>query len=63
MLALNYDHLRQVKSVLVDGGYTGSNFAADVYTNLKATVQVAKRNVINLKYYRNAGLLNDLSVG
>ena len=47
MLALNYDHLRQVKSVLVDGGYTGSNFAADVYTNLKATVQVAKRNELH----------------
>ncbi|MCB7462826.1 transposase, partial [Lactiplantibacillus argentoratensis] len=30
-----------------DGGYTGSNFAADVYTNLKATVQVAKRNELH----------------
>ncbi|WP_235714536.1 MULTISPECIES: IS5 family transposase [Lactobacillaceae] len=47
MLALNYGHLRQVKSVLVDGGYTGFNFAADVYTNLKATVQVAKRNELH----------------
>ena len=34
-------------SVLVDGGDTGSNFAADVYTNLKATVQVAKRNELH----------------
>ncbi len=47
MLALNSGHLQQVKSVLVDGGYTGSNFAADVYTNLNATVQVAKRNELH----------------
>ncbi|MGA3473177.1 IS5 family transposase [Lactiplantibacillus plantarum] len=47
MLALNSGHLQQVKSVLVDGGYTGSNFVADVYTNLNATVQVAKRNELH----------------
>jgi len=47
MLALNSSHLSQVSTVLVDGGYTGSNFAADVHTNLKATVQVAKRNELH----------------
>ncbi|WP_262344727.1 IS5 family transposase [Lactiplantibacillus plantarum] len=47
MLALNCEHLQQVKSVLVDGGYTGDNFAATVQSNLKATVQVAKRNELH----------------
>ncbi|OXC19946.1 transposase [Lactobacillus crispatus] len=47
MLALHADHLKNVRSVLVDGGYTGTNFAIDVKTNLKATVQVAKRNELH----------------
>ena len=47
MLALNCEHLQQVKSVLVDGGYTGDNFAATVQSNLKATVQVAKCNELH----------------
>jgi transposase len=64
MLALNSGHLQQVKSVLVDGGYTGSNFAADVYTNLNATVQVAKRNELHkFEVLHNAGSLNVPSVG
>ncbi|MCP9370290.1 IS5 family transposase, partial [Lentilactobacillus kefiri] len=44
MLALNAENLRRVRSVLVDGGYSGRNFAMDVQLNLKATTQVAKRN-------------------
>ncbi len=47
MLALHAEHLKNVRSVLVDGGYTGTNFAIDVKTNLKATVQVAKRNELH----------------
>lgn len=47
MLALHADHLKNVRNVLVDGGYTGTNFAIDVKTNLKATVQVAKRNELH----------------
>lgn len=47
MLAINSDHLDQVTSVLVDGGYIGSNFESDVKINIKATVQVAKRNELH----------------
>uniref|UniRef100_UPI0036F400DB hypothetical protein n=1 Tax=Lactiplantibacillus pentosus TaxID=1589 RepID=UPI0036F400DB len=42
MLTLYREHLNHVKTVLVDGGYTGNNFSAAVHSNLKATVQVAK---------------------
>lgn len=47
MLALNAENLRRVQSVLVDGGYSGRNFAMDVQLNLKATTQVAKRNELH----------------
>ena len=47
MLALNAENLRRVRSVLVDGGYSGRNFAMDVQLNLKATTQVAKRNELH----------------
>lgn len=47
MLTLYREHLNNVKTVLVDGGYTGNNFSAAVHSNLKATVQVAKRNELH----------------
>ena len=47
MLALHAEHLKNIRSALVDGGYTSTNFAIDVKTNLKATVQVAKRNELH----------------
>ena len=40
-------NLKQVKSVLVDGGYTGEPFAKAVRDKLGATVQVAKRNELH----------------
>ena len=46
-MAINSDHLDQVTSVLVNGGYIGSNFESDVKINIKATVQVAKRNELH----------------
>ena len=36
-----------VESVLVDGGYTGQPFADSVMEQLKATVQVVKRNELH----------------
>ena len=41
------DNLSAVKSVLVDGGYTGQPFAAAVRKMLGATVAVAKRNELH----------------
>ncbi len=41
------DNLKAVKSVLVDGGYTGKPFAQAVQEKLGATVQVAKRNELH----------------
>ena len=46
-MAINSDHLDQVTSVLVNGGYIGSNFESDVKINIKATVQVAKRDELH----------------
>lgn len=43
----NSKHLSQVSTVLVDGGYTDSDFSSDVHTNLKAAEQVAKRNELH----------------
>lgn len=40
-------NLKDVKSVLVDGGYTGEPFAIAVKDKLGATVQVAKRNQLH----------------
>lgn len=40
-------NLQQVKSVLVDGGYTGQPFAQAVKDRLGATVQVVKRNELH----------------
>jgi transposase len=41
------NHLQQVASVLVDGGYSGQPFAAAVNDKLDATVQLAKRNELH----------------
>lgn len=38
---------QQVKSILVDGGYTGAPFAHGVQDTLGATVQMAKRNELH----------------
>ena len=40
-------NLMQVKSVLVDGGYTGQPFADGVKERIQATVQVVKRNELH----------------
>ena len=40
-------NLTQVRSVLVDGGYTGEPFAQSIEEKLGATVQVAKRNELH----------------
>ena len=40
-------NLESVKSVLVDGGYTGKPFADAVMERLEATVQVVKRNELH----------------
>lgn len=47
MFSQNLSNLSQVKSVLVDGGYTGETFASSVDDILKATVQVAKRSELH----------------
>ena len=39
--------LMRVRSVLVDGGYTGQPFAQSIEDKLGATVQVAKRNELH----------------
>jgi len=39
-----YPHLSKVKKVLVDGGYTGDDFAQDVKWLINAEVEVVKRN-------------------
>ena len=39
--------LNEVRSLLVDGGYTGEPFATAVQEKLRATVQVAKRNELH----------------
>lgn len=45
--ALHKETLSEVKNVLVDGGYTGENFAAAVNEILGATVEIAKRNELH----------------
>jgi transposase len=46
-LSLNKASLSKVKNVLVDGGYTGENFAEGVRKILGATVTVAKRSELH----------------
>ena len=43
----NKSTLSEVKSVLVDGGYTGNPFAEETNEILGATVQVAKRSELH----------------
>lgn len=46
-IELNKDYLAKVKNVLVDGGYSGENFAEGVKEILGATVTVAKRSELH----------------
>ena len=48
MIALHAMHLRQVQNVLVDGGYTGNDFADQVKLILNAKTTVAKRNELHM---------------
>ena len=41
------DQLKRVRSVLADGGYTGTPFAQGVQEKLGATVQIAKRSELH----------------
>ena len=41
------DHLSQVKKLLVDGGYTGQNFANEIKRLSNAEVEVVKRNELH----------------
>ena len=41
------ENLKEVKNVLVDGGYTGEKFANEVQEILGATVEVAKRSELH----------------
>ena len=41
------DHLSQVKKLLVDGGYTGQNFANEIRRLSNAEVEVVKRNELH----------------
>jgi transposase len=43
----NKQHLRKVKKILADGGYTGKPFAEKVKKILKAETEIAKRNELN----------------
>ena len=66
------DNLSQIKKMLVDGGYTGQNFADAIKEITGAEVEVVKRkklrllsamNYIPLLFFPNAGLWSVLSVG
>jgi transposase len=41
------ENLSEVKNLLVDGGYTGENFAIQIKAILDASVEVAKRNELH----------------
>ena len=43
----NKKHLRKVKKILADGGYTGKPFAEKVKKLLKAETEIAKRNELH----------------
>lgn len=45
--AKNKERLQEVKNVLVDGGYSGENFANEIKNFLGAGVEVAKRNELH----------------
>lgn len=44
---VNSDNLSHVKKVLVDGGYTGENFANEIKKISNAEVEVVKRNELH----------------
>lgn len=44
---VNSNNLSQVKKVLVDGGYTGENFANEIKKISSAEVEVVKRNELH----------------
>ena len=41
------DNLSEVKTILGDGGYSGSKFATPIDTIIDATVEIAKRNELH----------------
>jgi len=43
----NKKHLRKVKKILADGGYTGEKFAEEVENMIGAEVEIAKRNELH----------------
>jgi transposase len=43
----NKKHLKKVRKILVDGGYTGKPFAEKVRKILKAETEIAKRNELH----------------
>jgi transposase len=47
MVEKNKSTLSRVKNSLVDGGYSGNNFAAEIKRILGATVEVVKRNELH----------------
>ncbi|OCB83208.1 transposase [Lentilactobacillus parabuchneri] len=47
LVTLNLEQFKLVRTMMVDGGYSGVNFQIDVASNLNATVQVAKRNELH----------------
>ena len=47
MLAHHQDTLSEVINVLVDGGYTGENFAQGVAERINAKVEVVKRPALH----------------
>lgn len=47
MVKREKENLSEVKNVLVDGGYTGEDFAEQIKDILGATVEVAKRNELH----------------
>lgn len=44
---LNHENLSEVKSILVDGGYSGETFANNIQEILGSTVEIAKRNELH----------------
>jgi len=47
MIGFNLDNLSSVKKFIVDGGYSGVNFANAVNESCGATVEVVKRNELH----------------
>lgn len=41
------ENLSEVKNIVVDGGYTGDNFATQIKSIINATVEVVKRNKLH----------------